>query len=142
MIGTSRQAKRKARQLFLSCLVDGRLDQVRVRHVVDVTLESRPRNYLRVLKSFVQLVRLELAARTATIESAASLPGPVETGIRDRLEATYGPQLSIVAQRNPQLIGGVRIRVGNDVYDGTVQAKLDALRRSFGILNKNGRTPE
>ena len=33
--------------------------------------------------------------------------------------------------QNPALIGGMRIKVGSDVYDGSVQARLAALQESF-----------
>jgi F-type H+-transporting ATPase subunit delta len=47
------------------------------------------------------------------------------------LEKTYGPGLNISFGVNPALIGGVRIKVGSDVYDGSVQARLAALQESF-----------
>jgi F0F1-type ATP synthase delta subunit len=37
---------------------------------------------------------------------------------------------------DPDLIGGIRVRVANDVYDGSVKARLAALARSFGIVNE------
>ena len=39
--------------------------------------------------------------------------------------------LNISFAQNPRLIGGLRIKVGSDVYDGSVQARLDALSQSF-----------
>jgi F-type H+-transporting ATPase subunit delta len=42
----------------------------------------------------------------------------------------YGPGLAFTFTQKPALIGGVRIQVGGDVYDGTVQGRLAALQQS------------
>jgi F-type H+-transporting ATPase subunit delta len=43
----------------------------------------------------------------------------------------YGPGLTTSFVENPELIGGMRIQVGCDVYDGSVRARLEALAKSF-----------
>ena len=43
----------------------------------------------------------------------------------------YGPETSTSFRESPALIGGMRIRVGSDVYDGSVKAGLAALEKSF-----------
>jgi F-type H+-transporting ATPase subunit delta len=47
------------------------------------------------------------------------------------LSALYGQGLDISFAQNPALIGGLRIKVGSDVYDGSVQSRLAALQESF-----------
>jgi F-type H+-transporting ATPase subunit delta len=59
------------------------------------------------------------------------LPGDLQTKIRENLAKAYGAGLSISFAENPALIGGLRIKVGSDVYDGTVQGKLHAIEQSF-----------
>jgi F-type H+-transporting ATPase subunit delta len=39
--------------------------------------------------------------------------------------------LNISFVQNPALLGGLRIRVGSDVYDGSVRARLESLREAF-----------
>jgi F-type H+-transporting ATPase subunit delta len=100
--------------------------------VVNIILEFKPRGYPRLLKEFQRLVRVEVKASIAEIESAAAfLPRPIESRIHEAVESKYGTGITTVFAHNPGLIGGMRIRVGNDVYDGTVLAKLTALERSF-----------
>ena len=43
------------------------------------------------------------------------------------LARIYGRGLETSFGENPELIGGLRIKVGSDVYDGTVRARLAAL---------------
>jgi F-type H+-transporting ATPase subunit delta len=123
----SRKARRTARQLFSLCLVDGVLDEGRVRQVARRVAESRRRGALPILSRFQRLVRLERDRRTAVVETAT----PIADGVRDAVQAgltsVYGLGLETTFGQNPALIGGMRIKVGSDVYDGTVRARLAAL---------------
>jgi F-type H+-transporting ATPase subunit delta len=127
----SKQSRREAKELFRSCLVNGLLDEGRVRQAVQRVLQAKPRRYLAILSHFERLLRLDLDRRTARIESAVALPQELSAKTKAALEKTYGPGLNISFGVNPALIGGVRIKVGSDVYDGSVQARLAALQESF-----------
>jgi F-type H+-transporting ATPase subunit delta len=127
----SKQARREAKQLFRSCLVKGLLDENRARQVVQHVLELKPRGYVAILSHFQRLLKLDIERRTATIESAVALAQEVREEVQANLNRVYGPGLNISFAQNPALIGGMRIKVGSDVYDGSIQARLAALQESF-----------
>jgi F-type H+-transporting ATPase subunit delta len=139
MIRTTKQAKSAAKRLFSLCVVDGKLDAARARQIVQAVIESKRRGGLTVLRHFQRLAQLEVARRTAEIESSVPLPADLQANVRTEIEALYGPDLNTLFGLNPALIGGMRVKVGNDVYDGSVQSKLSALAKSFGITDTNGR---
>lgn len=122
-----REARKSARSLFRSCMVDGKLDASRVRAVTDTLAAEKPRGYLAVLQSFSRLVRLELERRHAVIESAAPLAETEMTQLRADITRTHGDDLTFDTVVRPELIGGLRVRVGSDVWDGSVRARLEAL---------------
>ena len=128
---TSRQTKREAKRLFRSCLVKGLLDEGRTRQVVQRVISTKRRGYLALLSYFQRLVKLEAARHTAEVESAVPLPADLRESIQADLVAAYGPGISVSFAHNPGLIGGMRVRVGSDVYDGSVRARLAALQKSF-----------
>jgi F-type H+-transporting ATPase subunit delta len=127
----NKQARREAKQLFRFCLVNGLLDENRVRNVVQDVIAARRRDCPAILAHFRRLVRLEIVRRTATVESAAPLPADLQASIEAGLKRRYGPGLTAVFAHRPALIGGMRIQVGSDVYDGSVRAGLAALEQSF-----------
>ena len=127
----TKQARNEATQLFRLCRVNGVLDENRAREVVRQIVATKPRGYLGTLTYFQRLVRLDAAGHTARVESAVKLPPDVQTSVRTGLTRAYGPGLSTNFADNPALIGGMRIRVGSDVYDGSVQGRLAALEQSF-----------
>ena len=127
----SKQEQRGARQLFRSCQVNGLLDENRVRQAVALVLAQKPRRYLEILSRLARLVKLDLERRAARVESAAILPDDLQTDVANRIKKIYGEGVSLTFNQNPALIGGLRIKVGSDVYDGSVQARLKALAESF-----------
>lgn len=127
----SKLARREAKRLFQACQANGLLDESRVRQVVDQVLQHKPRGYLAILNHLQRLVKLDLDRRSARIESATSLDAALEARIKQQLAARYGQGLTYQFVTNPALIGGVRIKVGSDVYDATVQGRLAQLQQSF-----------
>ncbi len=127
----SKQARREAKELFRSCQLDGTLDENRVRQVVQRVAAGKPRDYVAILAHFERLVKLDMERRNARIESAVPLPPELEARVRHELSRRYGPGLIFSFQQNPGLLGGMRIQVGSDVYDGSVQGRLTQLQEAL-----------
>jgi len=127
----NKRARREAKELFRLCLVNRALDETRVRHVVQRLVTAGRRDCPAILSHFARLVKLDLARHTATVESATPLPADLRAAIQVGLTHRYGPRLATTFAYRPALIGGMRIQVGSDVYDGSVRAGLAALEKSF-----------
>jgi F-type H+-transporting ATPase subunit delta len=108
-------------------MTDGRLDRDRALQVAKSLATSRRRGALPVLEGFERLVRLDRERHTAFVESAVALPDDLRQEVEGRVRHTYGADLETSFEQNPALIGGMRIKIGSDVYDGSVRQKLAAL---------------
>ena len=137
---TSKQAMREARQLFRLCRVNGTLDEGRVRRVVQAVVQLRRRGYLTLLGYFHRLVKLDRIQHTAKVETAEPVPDDLRAEVEAHLERKHGAGLATQFVLNPELIGGMRVQVGSDVYDGSVRAGITELKRRFGIVSPNGRS--
>ena len=128
---TNRQAQREAKRLFGLCVVGGSLDDARVRQVVEKVIAAGRPGGLKVLSLFQRRVRLRREAHSAKVESPSPLPGDVQAQIEAELTRMYGRGLLMSYANNPALLGGVRITVGSDVFDGSVKGRLTALSERF-----------
>ncbi len=127
----SKQAQRDARQLFRSCQQDNLLDENRVRQTVSLLSEKKPRGYVEILSRLHRLVKLDLERRAARVESATPLSADLQNDVANNIKKIYGDGVNIVFGQNPALLGGLRIQVGSDLYDGSVKTRLNKLEQSF-----------
>jgi F-type H+-transporting ATPase subunit delta len=127
----SKQARREAKELLRSCLVSGLLDENRARQAVQQIVTLKPRGYVSILSHFHRLVKLDLERRAARVESAVALAPDLQSSVQSSLGRVYGPGVNVSFVQNAALIGGMRIKVGSDVYDGSIQARLASLQASF-----------
>ena len=126
-----KKAKRDARQLYHLCLVNGLLDEHRARLVVEYVSTSSGRNRLELLSQFRRLVKFDSDRHTATVENATPLPVQLQESVQAGLSQMYGPGIKTVFSDNPALLGGMRVKIGSDVYDGSVRARLAAVEACF-----------
>lgn len=128
---TRKQTDREASRLFRLCRVGGWIDEERARAVVhDLVASERPGRFA-MLSRFARLVRLDRQEHTAEVACAAPLPDDVRATIAAGLARMHGSGITVSFAEQPDLIGGVRIRVGSNVYDGSVKGRLRALESAW-----------
>ena len=127
----NKQSRRGAKQLFKSCQVEGQLAEVRVRQAVTLVIEKKPRGYFGILQELQRLVKLDVSSRSARVESAVVLTEAQQQNIRESLDRLKGGEVTVEFAENADLIGGMRVRIGDDVFDGSVKTRLATLSESF-----------
>ena len=127
----SKQSRRDAKQLFQSCQVDGALDEARVLQAVTLLIEKKPRGYFGTLQELQRLVKLDVNNRSARVESAVALSEAQQQEVRASLGRLKGTDVEVEFAENADLIGGMRVKLGDDVYDGSVKTRLSRLAESF-----------
>ena len=127
----SKQSRREAKQLFKCCQVDDHLDEDRVLQSVTLLIEKKPRGYLGILQHLQRLVKLDEASRSACVESAVALTEAQQQSVRESLGRLKGGEVSVEFTENVGLIGGMRVKLGDDVFDGSVKTRLAGLSDSF-----------
>lgn len=120
-----------SRHLLRLSFTDGKLDQEKVSHMVQSILSEKPRHHLDILKGYQRLLRLEVEKRHAVIESATPLNGSMGDRIVANLKSRYGDDLTTEFRTNPELLGGLRIKIGDDVWDGSVRSRLSQLQEQI-----------
>ena len=126
-----KDSRKLSKQLFSASFSEGRLDAGRVAAIAREVAESKPRNALGILKEYHRRVRLEAAKHHAVIESAVELDDDMTRQLTSSLRAKYGNDLSTEFKVSPELLGGLRIKVGSDVIDGSVRERLHRLENEL-----------
>ena len=127
----AKEARKASKRFFLGSFTGGRLDENKVRTVVAQVIERKPRNYREILQAYQRSIRLEMEKHQARIESATELDRFTSETLSRTLKSKYGEDLAIDFKVSPDLIGGLRIKIGSDVWDSSVQARLQTLEQEL-----------
>jgi F-type H+-transporting ATPase subunit delta len=126
-----KQSRRDAKQLFKSCQVNGQLDEDRARQAVTLLIERKPRGYFGTLQELQRLVKLDVNSRSASVESAVDLTEGQKQSVSESLSRMKGSDVAVEFTQNAELIGGMRVKIGDDVFDGSVKTRLTRLGEKF-----------
>ena len=127
----TKDAARSARQLLRLSHKDGILDHDRIKEITAKVSEAKPRGYLAILQEFGRLVRLDVEQRQAVIETATELGAQAGNAVIEDSRRKYGSTVTAEFKVNPDLLGGMRVKVGSDVWDGSVKARLTELKNKL-----------
>ena len=128
---TRKQARKITREMLRHSFTSNKLDEEKITEMVQSVIARKPRHYVDVLKDYQHLLHLEVEKRHAVIESATPLNRSVGDQIVENLRARYGEDLTTEFRTNPELLGGLRIKIGNDVWDGSVKNRLNQLQQQL-----------
>ena len=127
----NKEIRQLSREMLRASFTDAQLDNGKISALVQSLVTKKPRHYVDVLKHYKRLLRLEIEKRHARIESAMKLDPETSKQIVDRLKRKYGNDLTADFQVDPALLGGLRVRVGSDVWDGTLRNRLERLQQQL-----------
>ncbi len=127
----NKEIRQLAREMLRASFTDGQLDRGKIASLVQSLITKRPRHFMDVLQYFKRLLRLEIEKRHARIESATQLAPEAAVDIVARLKRKYSEDLTTEFVVDPTLLGGVRVRVGSDVWDGTLRNRLERLQQQL-----------
>jgi F-type H+-transporting ATPase subunit delta len=127
MSSHAKNARQLARQLYKLSVVDGAVSPERVAGALAYVEKHRPPNPVMVLKDYHRLIALELARGNAVVEHAGQISQDLLQGIAAALGRKYRRPVAATARPNPALLAGLRVRLGDDVYDTSIAGRLSAL---------------
>ncbi len=130
MASAQKQAQHLARQLFRLSIVNGELSGERVAGVLEYVEKHQVAHPHAVLTAYHRLVAAEVARGQAVVEHAGPVSPATLTSIASNLSTRYGRKISPVAKRNDALLAGIRVRVGDDLYESSVAGHLATLAAS------------
>ncbi len=127
----NKEIRQLSREMLRASFTDGQIDRGKITSLVQSLIAKKPRRYLDILQYYKRLVRLEIEKRHARIESSTQVSPETSARIAEILKKKKGRDLTAEFLVNPELLGGLRIRVGSDVWDGSVRDRLERLQKQL-----------
>jgi F-type H+-transporting ATPase subunit delta len=127
----NKEVRQLSREMLRASFTDGQLDRGKIATLVQSLITKKSRRYVDILQFYKRLLRLEIEKRHAKIESAMALSPQTAASVLERLKKKYGADLTSEFAVDPTLLGGVRVRVGSDVWDGTLRNRLERLQQQL-----------
>ena len=118
---------------------DGVVTEARVSEVLTGLKQMKRRNYLIILKTYLVRLRRELALQTAVVSTHNLISDETLEEISAKYSAIYGRPIKAEVEKDNTLIAGVRVRVGDDLYDASLVGRLQRLADCVGwsLIIKN-----
>ncbi len=130
MASHAKVAQQFARQLFSLSLVDGAVSGDRVAGVLEYVERHAVPNPVMVLKAYYRLVATEVAKGQAVVEHAGAVNDAMLAAIAAAMTRRYGRAVTATARPNAGLLAGLRVHVGDDIYESSIAGQLAALAAS------------
>jgi F-type H+-transporting ATPase subunit delta len=116
-----------AKKLLALSLQDGVVSAERVEAVLSALRNQPPRNAKAILRAYAKLIKRAIAAQTAMVESAVPLDESALKSISQHFSQQYGRPIVAQSSENSALIAGLRVRIGDDLYDASITGRLARL---------------
>lgn len=119
-----------ARQGLLASLLTTQAPAVRT--LAARALRARFANVIRTLDQYVTLAGEIKSHRIAVVTVASPLTQSQRSRLQVQLARIYGGGVDIEERIDPQVIGGVKIQIADDLIDGSIERKLAQARQEIG----------
>ncbi|MBT9507260.1 F0F1 ATP synthase subunit delta [Rhodoferax sp.] len=112
--------------------------------VAKVALPDMAKNFLRtviengrlnalpeIAEQFRALKNAQSGSSDAVVYSAFAIDGAAVADLKVTLEKRFGRKLNVSVELQPELIGGIRVAVGDEVLDSSVKARLEQMKMAL-----------
>ncbi len=117
-----------ARSLYELSLDAGKISGERVTAVLAWVEKHKPPHATAVLRAYKRLIEVEIARNRAVIEFAGDVAPSAFEDVAAAMSKRYGREIEPVPVPRPELIAGLRVRVGCDIFENSILSQLDALK--------------
>lgn len=124
-----RELAKKLAQLSLD--EEGRVLEEKVREVLESLRASPPREHKALLRVYMERINREIAKGVAVVEYAGKPDQAAIETLQRKLTEHYGRGIQVKLRENTELLAGIRITVGDDVYEDSAATRIRPLARAL-----------
>lgn len=128
---TDRRADRRAKAELVDRLLHGKAEPETLRLARQAVLSPRGRRLDRALEGYLRIAARRQEQLTAIVTAAVELSQAQRERLTRALAEMYGRAVQTNVIVDPDVVGGIRVEIGDEVIDGTIASRLEDARRSF-----------
>lgn len=121
----------KGRAALVERLLDGKVEQVTVELAVASCYGIGGRGFHASLDHLIEAAAAARDEAVAYVTVARPLDESGERTLAAKLSLVYGRTVGVKITVDPAIIGGIRVQVGSDLWDGSVSRRLDEARQAL-----------
>jgi len=119
------------KRAILEEIFKGKVHEITLSYLRLLVDKRREEAILQTEEEYVLLANEARGIVEAEATTATPLDEVQQGQLASKLSATTGKQIRLECKIDPTVIGGVRVRIGDTVIDGSIRGQLDALRESL-----------
>jgi F-type H+-transporting ATPase subunit delta len=116
---------------LLATLLQGKVTPVTLRLITQMVTLPRGRPLPVALDMCADIAARHREQLIAVVRSAVDLTQAQRRRLADALAASYGHRVHLNVVIDPSVLGGISVRIGDELIDGTVASRLAAVRREL-----------
>jgi F-type H+-transporting ATPase subunit delta len=116
---------------LLDQVVDGKVNPITLALVRHAVITQRKRSVRLALDNLVEAAGARRERSVARVISAVPMTDKQQTALAQQLTALYGRRIEVRYAVDPSIRGGLVVRVGDEVIDGSIAARLNQIRSAF-----------
>ncbi len=126
---TDKRSSAAARAQVVESLLAGKSAPETVRLAAHAVSAPRGRRFDHAIEDYLQIASKRQEQVTATVTTAVPLAEAQQERLVRSLAEQYGRAVHVNAIVDPDVVGGIRVEIGDEVIDGTVVSRLEEARR-------------
>lgn len=104
-----------------------------VRNLLHTLMQHGDLGLLKDITAALRLRRTEAQPVAVEVVTAIALADDQRRTLENKLSAQYGAGLAFSYRVDPGILGGIIVRVGDKLIDGSVASKLSAMKQTLGV---------
>lgn len=129
-MASDRSIKQLAQRLIDLSLEDGELSDERVKEVLQAIAKMPSIRRKPLLKLYQSRIKRLIAASQAILETPVAISDDAGQALTQQITGLYNRKITLESRLDHSLIGGFRLRIGDDVYEKSIQSILQTFQPS------------
>ncbi len=123
--------KNVAKHLALLSKENGKVSVDKVKNVLAALQKKAPRHVKRLLSYYLRYLKKEIARNSMTVEYCGCIELTGIEVLQKKMNTIYQKELSLNAKINPTLMAGLRIHIGDDIWENSIASSIESLIRNL-----------